>query len=116
MYVRFLGSISVTLTLCLFWILVFLFRIENPIETIRRGLNNRKIIRETNRVYIYSDGDPMVHWQEVEDHADDARMKGYAVQMERFEGSGHAAHVRVGGGQRYWRIVKNLWAQSAVAA
>ena len=115
-YIRFLGSISVILILCIFGVLVFLFRIENPIETIRQGLNDRQITRETNRVYIYSDVDPMVHWQEVEDHADDAGMKGYAVHLEKFEGSGHAAHVRVGGGERYWRIVKDLWAQTAVVA
>lgn len=114
-YLRFPGSMAVFLILCLFGVLVFLLRIENPIETIRRGLNDGKIIRETKRVYIYSDVDPMVHWQEVEDHAADAGMKGYTVQLQKFEGSGHAAHVRVGGGERYWRIVKDLWTQSAVA-
>ena len=114
-YVRFLGSMAVFLALCFLGVSVFLLRIENPIETIRQGLNDRKTIMETKRVYIYSDADPMVHWQEVEDHADDARIKGYTVQLEKFEGSGHAAHVRVGGGERYWRIVENLWTQSPVA-
>ena len=115
-YVRFLGSIAVFLILCFSSVSVFLFRIENPIETIRQGLNDRRTTRETKRVYIYSDVDPMVHWQEVEDHADDAGIKGYTVQLEKFEGSGHAAHVRVGGGERYWRIVKDLWTQSAMPA
>ena len=64
-------------------------------------------------MYIYSDTDPMVHTEEVEDHATDARQKGFVVDLEQFHGSGHAAHVRIGGGERYWRIVKDLWAQSA---
>lgn len=64
-------------------------------------------------MYIYSDADRMVDWQEVEDHAADARSRGFVVDLERFEGSGHAAHVRVGGGERYWQIVKDLWRESA---
>ena len=112
-YLRLPSSLAVVVVLCIHWILVTSLLFENPIETIRQGLNDKHIARETKRVYIYSDADRMVHWQEVEDHAAAAKRKGFAVDMERFEGSGHAAHVRVGGGERYWRIVKDLWRESS---
>ena len=113
-YLRLLGSLFTILILCLYWVMIIPLGLENPIERIRQGLNDRSITRETKRVYIYSDVDPMVHWQEVEDHADDARKNGFVTRMEKFKGSGHAAHVRVGGGERYWRIAKDLWTQSTI--
>ena len=112
-YLRLPSSLAVVIILCIHWVLVTLLRFENPIKTIRQGLNDKHLTRETKRVYIYSDADRMVNWQEVEDHAADARSEGFAVDLERFEGSGHAAHVRVGGGERYWQIVKDLWTESS---
>ena len=112
-YLRLPSSLAVIIVLCIHWLLVTSSLFENPIEIIRRGLNDEHVARETKRVYIYSDVDRMVHWQEVEDHAADARSKGFAADLERFEGSGHAAHVRVGGGERYWQIVKDLWSESS---
>ena len=109
LYIRLVCSFLVILTLCLYWVLIFPLRLENPIEAIRQGLNDKSITSETKRVYIYSDADRMVHWKEVEDHAEDARNKGFLVGLEKFEGSGHAAHVRVGSGERYWEIIKDLW-------
>lgn len=111
-YLRLPASFAIVLILCLFWLLVTSFGAQNPIETIRQRMNDKSLVSETKRVYTYSDTDPMVHWQEVEDHAEDARSKGFLVEMEKFKGSGHAAHVRIGGGERYWRIVEELWAYS----
>lgn len=113
LYIRLVGSILVVLTLCLYWVFMFSLRLENPIEAIRQELNDKSMSRETKRIYIYSDTDRMVHWKEVEDHAEDARNKGFMVELERFEGSEHASHVRVGGGERYWRIVKDLWQEQS---
>ena len=112
-YLRLPSILAVVIILCIHWLLVTSLLFENPIETIRRGLNDENVARETRRVYIYSDADRMVHWQEVEDHAADAKSKGFSLELERFEGSGHAAHVRVGGGGRYWQIVRDLWRESS---
>ena len=64
---------------------------------------------ETKRCYLYSEIDPTVGWHDVEAHTQDAAEKGFVVQSEKFEGSGHCAHIRVGGGRRYWAIVNSLW-------
>ena len=50
-------------------------------------------------------------WRDVENHADDAEAKGWAVMREEFEGSQHVAHVRVDEGQ-YWEIVKGAFGPS----
>ena len=114
-YLRLPGSLAAVLILCLFWIISLSLRLGDPIETIRHDLNDKSIARETKRIYIYSDVDPIIHWQEVEAHAEDAKIKGDEVEMVKFEGSGHAAHVRLGGGARYWKTVKKLWIQSSVS-
>ena len=111
-YLRWISSIFILTILCVYWILIVPLGIRNPIQAIWQGLNDKSNIRETRRVYIYSDTDNMVHWQEVEDHAGEAKEKGFDVQMEKFKGSGHAAHVRIGGGERYWNIVKSHWMSS----
>lgn len=96
--------------LCEYWIVCVVFGVMDPIERIRQTLNDRKVFRnERGRCYVYSDVDDMVSWRDVEAHAEDAVQKGFVVQMEKFEGSGHCAHVRVGGGIRYWAMVNDLW-------
>ena len=79
----------------------------------RRLMNDQELVKETARVYIYSGADAMVPWQEVEDHAQESKEQGFRVTTERFEGSGHVSHVRIGGGKRYWEIVERLWKDSA---
>ncbi|KAK3990782.1 hypothetical protein QBC44DRAFT_288354 [Cladorrhinum sp. PSN332] len=67
--------------------------------------------KEVGRTYIYGKGDRLVHWRDVEVHADDAESKGFGrVRREEFEGTGHVAHARgVGNEERYWRVVKGSW-------
>ena len=66
------------------------------------------------RTYIFSSSDPLVSYRDVEAHADDAERCGFQnVRRERFEGTGHVAHVRGegsgDGGERYWGIVRESW-------
>ena len=66
------------------------------------------------RVYIFSATDPLVSHLDVEAHAAEAEARGSrGVRKERFEGTGHVAHI-IGekggdGGERYWRIVREGW-------
>ena len=98
---------------CIYWLTSRLFRIPDPIERIRQGLNDKEIMKsESCRCYIYSESDSMVGWRDIEDHAVDAAEKGFNVQREKFEGSGHCAHARVAGGTRYWALVDHLWQEN----
>lgn len=98
------------LVMSVYWVVFIPFGIPDPIERIRRALSSRTVMpEETKRSYIYSEIDPMVGWHDVEDHARDAAGEGFVVQREKFDGSGHCAHIKVGGGTRYWAIVDALW-------
>ena len=96
----------------LWWIIMVVLRMENSVVTLWRELNNKDLVKEQRRVYIYSDVDRIIPWQDVEDHAVEARRKGLNIQLEKFVGSAHVAHARVGDGERYWRIVNEVWKSS----
>ena len=55
----------------------------------------------------------MVSSDDIESHALEARERGFIVSTEKFKGSGHCAHIRVGEGIRYWAIVRELWQQGS---
>ena len=95
--------------LCLYWLAYIPLDIPDPIERVRRDLNDASLMSEVRRCYIYSDEDPMVDFHDVELHASEAARRGFTVQSEKFHGSGHCAHVRVGSGARYWDVVRNTW-------
>ncbi|KAK4108607.1 hypothetical protein N656DRAFT_717859 [Canariomyces notabilis] len=63
---------------------------------------------EVRRTYVYSEGDKLVDWRDVEAHAREAEGKGFVVRRERFEGSEHVAHMRKEP-ERYWWVVKETW-------
>jgi len=82
-----------------------------PLAAVRKGLNDERLLAsgsEVRRTYVYSEGDKLVHWQDVEAHAAEAERKGFVVRREKFDGSEHVAHLRRDA-TRYWRVVKETW-------
>ena len=78
------------------------------------------------RTYIYSNRDEMVPWQNVLEHAGDARQAAAravrdsesgkaedAIRLEGFFGSAHVNHVSVDPG-RYWRVVEETMERAVV--
>lgn len=84
---------------------------ENWIRKMRRDLNDRELLRvERGRVYVYSKGDGVVGWRDVESHAKEAQERGLpeVVKLELCQGSGHVGHM-VKHVERYWSTVKKAW-------
>lgn len=79
-------------------------------DTNAKAINDAGLLElEPRRTYLYGTGDEMVHWHDVEHHADEASKKSQTfVRREAFEGGKHCAHVRVDF-DRYWRAVKETW-------
>ncbi|GAW22030.1 hypothetical protein ANO14919_115650 [Xylariales sp. No.14919] len=73
-----------------------------------RVLNDPKLVKQSNRVYIYGKADTMVDWLHIEKHARQAASKGFDVRKEIFENSPHVAHMRTDS-RRYWLIIKETW-------
>ncbi|KAK3715573.1 hypothetical protein LTR37_007061 [Vermiconidia calcicola] len=80
---------------------------EDPITRIRRDFNDTRVFsRYTPRLYLYSKKDILVKFQDVHDHAEDARAKGYAtVHEEVFLKAPHCALVNEDEA-RYWNAVR----------
>jgi len=108
--VRIALSVFLYLLMCVYWLSFAPFGIPDPIERIRQALNDEVLMKaEIRRGYVYSTRDTMVNWRDVEAHAVDAERRGYAVRKEKFGASEHCAHVRIGGGERYWAVVDSFW-------
>ncbi|KAE8350315.1 hypothetical protein BDV28DRAFT_43281 [Aspergillus coremiiformis] len=81
----------------------------------RRVVNSSDFIPTTSgRLYIYSDSDPLIGEKDVESHAQEAKTKGYGkIELEKFEGSGHVAHMRQDP-KRYWAAIARFWDECCV--
>ncbi|KAI0539192.1 hypothetical protein GGR58DRAFT_465512 [Xylaria digitata] len=77
-----------------------------------RVLNDPKLVKQTNRTYIYGKADTMVDWRHIEKHARQAASKGFIVRKEVFENSPHVAHMRTDS-KRYWLIVEETWEKAS---
>ncbi|KAK0718995.1 hypothetical protein B0T21DRAFT_374563 [Apiosordaria backusii] len=96
-----------------FWHVLIGKNQTGPLAYLNRGHNDVEKLgeREVRRGYIYSEGDELVHWSDVEAHAGEAKKVGFKeVRLEKFEGTGHVAHGRGEENQkRYWEVVRGLW-------
>lgn len=70
--------------------------------------NDRALVREARRSYVYSEEDMLIPWRAVERHAAEARQRGFEPRLEKFTGSSHVAHM-VRDPERYWRVVRETW-------
>ncbi|KAJ7255645.1 hypothetical protein C8J57DRAFT_1186301 [Mycena rebaudengoi] len=84
-------------------------------DFIRDGLNNPQIFPwmdgTSPRLYLYSDGDQLVHFDDVRQHITAAKAKGLNVRAEEFVGSPHVQHSRMHP-DRYWAAVHTAWGQA----
>lgn len=85
------------------------------IDAIRRDLNDERIFRkEARRLYVFSRGDEMVRWSDVEDHVEEARRRGFGgdggVGMVRFGETPHCGHLMGEENRtRYVRALEGAW-------
>lgn len=63
---------------------------------------------EVRRTYVYSKEDHLIPIKDVQEHAEEARERGFRVREEEFSGSAHVAHARLDPG-RYWRVARETW-------
>ncbi|RDL40660.1 uncharacterized protein BP5553_00639 [Venustampulla echinocandica] len=108
-FLRVLGLFLVGIFLRLLKVYCTVLGKMNMIERLRKVLNDKALFdTAAPRTYIYSEGDDMVDWRDVDEHAEEATKKGYTVELEKYHDSGHAAHM-VKDGERYWTIIQRLW-------
>ncbi|KAJ5217116.1 hypothetical protein N7468_010124 [Penicillium chermesinum] len=96
--------------LCALFVVVYtvnwVLRRPDAIQRGRIALNDSELVGgDPARCYLYSDGDELVGWRDVEDHADEAEGSGLRVRREKFVGSPHVAHMKADP-VRYWGVVR----------
>lgn len=97
------------LYVALVWTAVTVLRVPDHIGDLApRAHNDPARVHEARRVYIYSPADRITPAKGVERHADEAEARGFSVQREVFDGSGHVQHARKHA-DRYWRVVNQTW-------
>ncbi|KAK3396802.1 hypothetical protein B0T20DRAFT_414532 [Sordaria brevicollis] len=90
-------------------------RLQSPLVRLAKEQNDTspnkgRAEREKGRMYIYSEGDELVRWRDVEGHMEEARREGLKVRGVKVRGTGHVGHARGGENEgRYWGLVKGFW-------
>jgi len=78
-------------------------------RTLAEGIKDPELMStKAKRLYLYSKGDELVRWEDVEEHVAVARERGYDCEMERFEKSEHVGHMRMYG-EMYWGAIAKAW-------
>lgn len=105
---RFLAKPVVFLLMCYFYLITHLFRMKNVIDHTREGLLDEDVVEKSvPRVYIYSKEDKLVGYQQVEEHAAEAKKEGYRTERVEFTGSGHVQHM-MQDPETYWGAITNV--------
>ncbi|KAK2016497.1 hypothetical protein LZ32DRAFT_510901, partial [Colletotrichum eremochloae] len=93
----------------LFWLLHVPFGRTGFFGKMWAALRQKALLAsERRRAYLYSKEDRMIHWADVERHAEESKQVGFNVRAERFEGSQHVAHSKLNP-SRYWALVREVW-------
>lgn len=74
----------------------------------KREENENKKSKFGSSCYLYSKSDQMVDWSDIQNHAAEARSKGWDVEEIVFEGSNHCGHFQVEE-QRYVDAMERMW-------
>lgn len=87
-------------------------RSETIVDRFRRTLLSPQFLpwgsEHTPRLYVYSQNDELVGYDDVEEHVADARRAGYRVETDFYTRSAHVAHMR-NDPNRYWTAIESLW-------
>ncbi|ESZ95120.1 indole-diterpene biosynthesis protein PaxU [Sclerotinia borealis F-4128] len=107
--VQFMGIFILRILLGIYKVHYALWGKLDAIEKARRDLNDERLFaKDARRCYVYSEGDRMVRWRDVEEHAGEAVERGYRVLRERFVEGGHVG-LMVGDGGRYLQVLRGVW-------
>ena len=93
------------------WLSSRVFKTVNVVDRVRNGLLDKMLLAGQRQIcYVYSKSDKIVGSEDVEEHAGEAKKKGFKVDRVIFEKSAHVAHV-VDDPERYWSSVEKVWEQ-----
>jgi pimeloyl-ACP methyl ester carboxylesterase len=93
--------------------LMWLVGQDSPAVFSSRAINDPDLeALAARRLCLYGPGDEIIAASAIEAHSAAARAKGYKVDLESFDGSGHVGHMRAYP-ERYWGAIKDAWEKAS---
>lgn len=80
---------------------------EFSVEAVNDGGSS---VKSAGRLYLFSKTDDIISWRDIEEHAADARSKGYDVACEVFDDTPHVGHMKVHP-EVYWGAIARRWTE-----
>lgn len=65
-------------------------------------------VKLAGKLYLYSSGDDIISYKDIEEHAADARSRGYDVACVTFDDTPHVGHMKVYP-EKYWGAIDSRW-------
>jgi hypothetical protein len=92
--------------------LCWVFRIQSAaefsVEAVSDASEGGLSSLDAGKLYLYSRDDEIILWSDIEEHAAQARERGFDVQLELFEGTPHVGHMKVHT-EQYWGAIEKRW-------
>ncbi|KAK5994131.1 hypothetical protein PT974_07571 [Cladobotryum mycophilum] len=86
--------------------------LRGSIDTMRQKVNDPGLFGSARRLYLYSEADQVIGWEDIEAHMEEARSKrGFTVESVKFTDSPHCALV-LHDPTRYWNAIERFWTRT----
>ncbi|KPM35868.1 hypothetical protein AK830_g10703 [Neonectria ditissima] len=98
-------GLTLLLSICAWW----LTGREPPAVFSIRAIDDATFeTKSARRLYLYSQEDDLIPWEDIESYRAQATEKGYETDAEMFEGTGHVGHMRMFP-DKYWGAIQTSW-------
>ena len=112
---KFFAAGILTVVYFLTFVVRTILRRPKPLMQEIAALNDPALLpwtsKETPRMYFYSTGDKIVPSTAVEEHAAQARIAGFSVDLVNFGDSAHVSHAK-DHPEKYWESVRTFWSEA----
>jgi hypothetical protein len=101
--------LAASLLLAYLWVLDRVLQVENKLDRSWYRMNDERLFDlRACRLYVYSKADAIIHWRDIEDHAEMAKKIGWTVIEMRYEDSAHVCLLR-DKPELYWAAAQGIW-------
>ncbi|GJC89783.1 hypothetical protein ColLi_12621 [Colletotrichum liriopes] len=82
-----------------------------PVFSVKAIGDPKYVSKGSRKLFLYSKEDPLIGWEDIEQNMAESKVKGYAYNAVRFEGTGHVGHMRMFPDQ-YWGAIADAWKET----
>lgn len=76
------------------------------------AVNDPEYCVQVARLYLYSSADDIISHTDIEEHAADAKSRGYDVECVTFDDTPHVGHMK-GHPEKYWSAIQGRWKEAS---